>query len=171
MLTLNQLTRDYPEETANRMMMARGSALLLRALKGEPEPKPIPTWKERIVGGKNYVPVSERPKFGAPRAVRELIEAVEEAFELDPGAICGKVRDTRHILARSLLIRLVRDRKWVNGEHKHSTTTIGRYLDRDHSTICNALTKFDIYCTQFPEVAELYEKLSPCVETEESVAA
>lgn len=150
-----------PDQLGNRMMMVHGSRALLRALNGEPEeaPSPVPLRIKR--DGRNpYVPVSNRPPLAVPKVVRKIIEQTAEAFEVHPDEMWGGNKVRPLVLARAVAIRLIRDRAWESGAPKHSTTTIGRYLRRDHSTICHALEHFDDYAKQWPEVAEVYERLS-----------
>lgn len=167
--------RDYIEigDLAYRKMMTMGSARLLRAMRGEPEPdeRPLPTMRQaiKIVSTKRrrYTPMSERPIYPLPSSVRAIVERVAEAFDISADEVLSKSRARPAIHARSVIIRLIRNRKWESGEHKHSTTTIGRFVNRDHSTVCHSLDHFDTYCKHFPEVGEIYARLS----AEESVAA
>lgn len=106
-------------------------------------------------------PISFTPLFTSPHpaAVREIIAKVAEAFGFTPDVLTSDRKFIAAVHARAVAIRLIRDRTWENGEHKHSTTTIGRYFGRDHSTVCHALSHFPDYCRHHPEVGEIYEAL------------
>lgn len=151
-----------PEELANRMMMRRGSERLLRSLQGRPEPvaprlelvKPKPKRK------RNYTPVSERPGVAIPVSVRKIINSVCTAFELTPDDLFGRGRSMVCVVARSVTVRLIRDRKWSNGLPRHSFPRIAAFMKRDHSTVLHANRQFDVYCEQFPEAREIYERIT-----------
>lgn len=161
--------QGIPERTANRMMMVRGSGMLLRAIRGEPEPDEPPAClavREKPRPRKHqapYIPVQARPTIPAPMAVRAVIDAAAEAFGLEPEQLLGRGKRRAVLMARAVAIRLIRDRTWENGEPRHSTPTIGGYFGRDHSTVCWALEHFETYCRQFPAVGEIYEKLRETV--------
>lgn len=149
-----------PEELANRMMVAHGSRELLRCLRGEPEPVVMPTFKRSLVKVERpYIAVRDMPPLALPSVVRGIIEEVADAFEVDFDELRGIGKAKALVLARAVAIRLIRDRTWKNGEPKHSFPTIGRYLRRDHSSICHSVSQFDHYAKQFPEVREVYESL------------
>jgi hypothetical protein len=158
MLKISSL-QGIPDENANRMMMAHGSRQLLRAIRGEPEPLPLPRINPKKVR-QSYVPVSDRPPLAVPRVVRDIIEAVAEAFEVHPDEMRGEGKAQTLVLARAVAIRLIRARTWESGEPKHSLPTIGRYLRRDHSSISHSLKNFDVYARHFPEIAEIYDRLN-----------
>jgi len=156
MLPFSQL-RDIPDETANRMMMVNGSAQLLRAIHGEPEPlERTPT---RSPSRRGYTPVSDRLPMAVPSSVRIIIEQVAEVFEVHPEEMRGQNKARELVLARAVAIRIIRERTWETGEPKHSLPTIGRYFRRDHSTIAHALAHFDEYSRVHPEIQEVYESL------------
>lgn len=159
MLSLASLMVDYPDETAHRMMVRHGSGMLLRALRGEPEPT-RPTRAILYRGSESrYVPVGQRHTLAAPRAVRDILTAVADAFDMPEQALVGRGKSNPEKLARSVAIRLIRDRTWQNGEPIYSTITIGGFFKRDHSTICHALSMFETYCKNYPQVGEIYAEL------------
>jgi hypothetical protein len=163
MLSMATLRNEgIPDELANRMSMAHGSRQLLCAIKGEPEPEPEPQWerppapKPRV---KTRKPVPKDMPIIIPKAVRDVIQRVADVFEVTPAEMRGKGKWTRLVHARAVAIRLIRERRWETGDHKHSLPSIGLYFNRDHSTICHSLDHFDTYAKQFPEIAEIYEAL------------
>ena len=164
MLNLESLREPaFPVEPAFADMMERGSAMLLRAMRGQPEEAPPqrPPLQFTVRPNKNgpYVPVSQRPRLPAPQAVREIIAKVAEAFDITPERLTGIGRSKHLVMARAVAIRLIRDRTWNGDEPRHSLPTIGRFFGRDHSTICHAIQHFPAYCKAWPEVGEIYERL------------
>lgn len=136
------------DETRHRTMMRHGSGMLLRALRGEPEPVPF---RPRA-----------RVRFDpAPPGTiaRGIIREVADAFSMEPNDLTGESRKADHIIARFVAIRLIRDRTWSDGTPRFSTTRIGGFFNRDHSTIGHALCVFEIKMKQFPQAAEIYEAL------------
>lgn len=158
MLAMSRL-HDIPDETANRMSVRHGSDALLRAMRGEPEPEK-PTLAMRLkVGRQPHLPVSARPDIPTPTAVREVLDAVVEVFGISLADLKGRGKAREYVLARAVAVRLIRDRVWEDGAPRHSLPMIGRYLGRDHSTICHALDNFDRYARRWPEVDEAYQAL------------
>jgi hypothetical protein len=162
MLAMSRLT-DIPEETANRMSVRHGSEQLLRALRGEPEPVEVhtlPLSRQRYTPGPpvRHVRKADRARCPAPAAVREIIAAVAETFRIDPEDLLGESRAKYLIHARAVACRLIRDRVDTDGLPRNSLPRIAMFMNRDHSTISNALGKFDLYC-RYPEVAAAYAKL------------
>lgn len=166
MLTCAQLS-GIPEELANRMMMRHGSTRLLRALHGEPEPvepvepvaAPLPTRRLPSRHRAPYVPVAERDPTPLPMAVRKILAAVAEAFNVSRDDLTGKARGRYMVVARVIAIRLIRNRTNKDGLPIHSATTIGGYFGRDHSTILHALDRFEVYCRQYPEAERIYREI------------
>jgi hypothetical protein len=109
---------------------------------------------------RGYVPVTQRPSIHTPAAVREIIAKVAEAFDVTPDEIIGRRRAMLFVLARATAVQLVRDRMWESGEHRHTITQIGCFFgNRDHSTICYALDRFQDYLRHYQQVREAYDKL------------
>jgi len=161
MLPANALT-GIPEETANRLMMAHGSGMLLRALRGIPEPAlpPLETRLRDRTGRlrRLYVPISER-QFPTPQPIRDLIATVAGAFGLKSDDLVGKSRLPRIVHARAVAIRLIRERTWADGSPRHTVERIGNYLGREHTTISHALQSFDHYCERSHDMRAVYERL------------
>lgn len=150
-----------PDHTAHRMMMVHGSTLLLRSLRGEPEPEPVVEARklpEYRVGSRPYVPVNLRPVRTRPEPAQRILDRVAEEFGLTVDDILGRDRQRRLWIARTIAIRLLRD---LDRFGDYSTSQIGAMMgNRDHSTICNALEAFDIWADRYPEAAEIYTRLS-----------
>jgi chromosomal replication initiation ATPase DnaA len=50
--------------------------------------------------------------------------------------------------------------KWESGAHRLSLPQIAKMVNRlDHTTICHALSQFDVYCRYDPEVRAVYAAL------------
>jgi hypothetical protein len=129
-------------------------------------PKPV---KARIV----RVPAEPKPprchlapwRFeDMPDRVRTIFDQVILAFDITGEELTSKARSKRFVIARAVACRLVRSILNANGGHIYSLPRIGLYLGgRDHSTVCHAIAQFDTYRKQYPEVAEVYEKLRETV--------
>lgn len=79
-----------------------------------------------------------------------ILGSVAESFDLTVRELLGKSRATDVVNARSVVAHILRDRGL-------SYDRIGKLLgDRDHSTIINALSKFDIYTRRDPRVSDAY---------------
>lgn len=100
-------------------------------------------------------PVEREPSFGAaaPKIsiASRLIEAVAAEFGLSYGEVIGTGRTRRFVAARAVVARILRDRGW-------STTQIGRWLHRDHSTIIHLLAHWPQWMKSCPEAAAFYER-------------
>lgn len=146
-------------------MMTQGSTLLLRALRGESgigATRTIKGLTREAMNGRRkrrYVPMAQRPVFDAPATIRKIINDVADAFGIPPEWMISADRSQEAVHARAVAIRLVRDRTWQNGEPRHSTTAIGRFFKREHSTICHTLRMFEIYARR-QGVSEIYRRLS-----------
>lgn len=87
-----------------------------------------------------------------------IVSAVAFAFAITPATLVGKSRKKRHVRARQVAIRLLRDRQIKVG--KLSLPNIGKLIGgRDHSTIKHSLDTFDVMARHHPEVAAIYERL------------
>jgi hypothetical protein len=80
-----------------------------------------------------------------------LIASVAEDFGLTPDELVSKSRFQTNAHARSVVIRLLFERG-------HSSTQIGRRLNRDHSSVLHARGMFDIYAKMNPVVGLSYER-------------
>lgn len=154
-----------PEELRNRMMMRRGSGMLLRAIRGEPEPQPEPAQVLQFRAPKRrqkYTPVA--PPVPMPTPVKFIAMNVAEAFGLTVDDLTSHQRGQHFVRARSVFYRLVRDRTNRAGEPVYSFPRIARFVGRDHATVCHSMRMFDVYCRQDPEIAAVYERLrgEPC---------
>jgi hypothetical protein len=152
-----------PDYTANRMMMAHGSSALLRAIRGEPEPieppvLPAPRHRLTYHQRPRHIRKSERPRDPTPTPIKAILQAVADAFRITVDDLTGNCRAKYLIHARAVACRLIRDRVDDDGLPRNSLPRIAMFMDRDHSTISNALGKFDLYC-RYPEVAAIYAKL------------
>jgi hypothetical protein len=167
MLALSSL-RDVPDELANRMMVAHGSRMLLRAMRGEPEPTRTLAETRPVLKAKaarpEYIPVEARPAIAMPPPVREIVALVADVMGLSTEDITGRARQRYITLARALACRLIRDRVNSKGEPLHSLPRIAAFMRRDHSTVSHALAMFDSYCRHFPELAEAYRVLTEKLE-------
>jgi hypothetical protein len=82
-----------------------------------------------------------------------MLRRIADEFGVTVAAIKGKERFIYLVGARSVFIRLMRERGL-------SYPTIGKQLGgRDHSTLCHSTDMFDNYCKTNPIVAETYAKL------------
>jgi hypothetical protein len=120
-----------------------------------PAPPPPAVRKQRAA----YVPVTMRPRVMLPEPVRDILNAAAAQFGLSLELLLSKRKWRELVLARAVAIRLIRDRRWQNGAHRHSLPQIALYMNRDHSTIKNALEQFGEYERQFPEVQQVYDSL------------
>jgi hypothetical protein len=160
-LTFSMMT-EFPDELANRMMMAHGSGNLLRALHGEPLLPPPTTERknrERALPAPRRNEPAPRRQTGIPLRAREIIARVAEAFMVTPEQIAGKGKFRRLVHARAVVYRLLREMRRPTGEPLFSFPQIASYVNRDHSTICHSVQSFDIYCKTNPEIREVYERL------------
>lgn len=70
------------------------------------------------------------PPTNRPRLGTEVIRLVAEMFKMDPADIIGKDRRTIYVDARCAVVLIMRERGL-------SYPQIGRFMDRDHSSIVN----------------------------------
>lgn len=110
------------------------------------EPEPEPQIAEEVIVSRAC------PGIGS----LETISLVAARFELRPDEVTSPRRHRKYLLARSVAIRLLRDRKWSTGHHRYSTTQIGRFFGRDHSTVCHSLDTFDKRMEYHPEAHAIY---------------
>ena len=86
-------------------------------------------------------------------SVETLKNGVCDVFDITLDELMGPARTKKYVHARSVIYRILRGRN-------HSLPTIGRLMGgKDHSTVINALAKFDWYCTEDPRVRDAYELL------------
>lgn len=157
------MTTAIPDETKYRMMMRRGSTMLLNALRPVPADDPKPVRKTLPPPKRKPRPrvMCSIPKTSdtVPAEVRKIIAAVAERFDLTVEAMIGRGRSRHSVIARAVACRLIRERTWSNGLPRHTIQRIGQFLNRDHSSICHALDSFEIYTKHFPEALEMYLEL------------
>lgn len=148
-----------------RQAMASSSQGLLIALyvaRGVPCPvhlltkAPVQVFRKARYAFSPFTPLAERT---IPLAVRRILEGVAREFDISTDELLGHSRAKYLVYARCVAARLIRERCWENGEPKHSTTVIGRIMNRDHSTICHTLRNFEMYRKRVPEVAAAYDAL------------
>lgn len=84
---------------------------------------------------------------------KKLIAKAEEAMWLRKGDVQGRERHRPNVLARALVVSILRKRGW-------SYTQIGALLNRDHSTIINLYKNLDIYARFYPDFKEALEQLN-----------
>lgn len=89
--------------------------------------------------------------FEGAHFVDELVASVAHAFMITPDELRGMSRYPREVCARSVVMRILRDRG------KLSLPAIGRVLDRDHSTVCHALNTWEKRARAWPEMQLVYE--------------
>ena len=82
-----------------------------------------------------------------------LIDEVCEALDIPRKAFSSDSRQKFLVAARALVVKLLRDRSVSLYSYPRIAEIVGR---GDHSTMINAMNKFDHYCTLFPEIAALY---------------
>lgn len=162
MLAIRDL-HGVPDELANRMMMAYGSKVLLRRLRGEPEPCEAlalrrPSKPARRRDPRPYVPVLQRPESRLPEIIRVILSETAAEFEVSVDDLTGRSRAKYLCCARAVAYRLMRDRRKPNGE-LYSMNQIAGFVRRDHTTIIHSLSQFENYCRAYPEVSEHYERL------------
>jgi len=88
-----------------------------------------------------------------PFEISRLAAMVADEFDTTVPDLKGKSRYREHVHARAILIRVCLDRKWSHAK-------IGKFLDRDHSTIANSRKQFPIYYGHYPRVAKAYNRLN-----------
>lgn len=96
------------------------------------------------------------PDWYNPRARKQIPSELIKAVGIDAGfnyqQMIGGGRNGQFIAARSVVCKILRERGL-------SYPQIGRFLGkRDHSTVINAVAKFDYYCERYPGTQELYER-------------
>lgn len=156
--------REFPEHTAERMMVSYGSKLLLSATHGtEPPEWPVPHHREP----RQYIPKPRARRPARHRSepgpiARAIMHDAATAFGINAADLNSDNRSPVLVYARAVVIRLLRDRLNPDGTPRFSTAMIGDYLHRDHSTVCHALSRFEDYCRFKPQVRDVYEALRRC---------
>ena len=90
----------------------------------------------------------------------ELALAICKAFEVTPAAMFGHSRDTQVVAARSVFIRILRERKTPKGEHRFSMAAIAKRVNRnDHTTIRHMLQTYEARAKRFPQMDRVYQEL------------
>lgn len=80
------------------------------------------------------------PKLFDPK---ELVAAVEQEMWLEHNSIRGPRRHREVVLGRLAVIYILRKRGWTFPQ-------IGRFLNRDHTTVLDLHRKADVYCRAYP---------------------
>jgi hypothetical protein len=82
------------------------------------------------------------------------LEKVAKAFRLEPADLLADRRQMRLVVARAVVVRIMRDRG-------ASYPLIAKRLNKIcHSSIRNLDLKFDAYCKRFPEVLAIHKALT-----------
>ena len=92
-------------------------------------------------------PPSDRPRLGS-----DVIRGVAEMFKMQPADIVGKDRHGIYIDARCAVALIMRERGL-------SYPQIGRFMDRDHSTIVNLVNKAAKRIERNPLILAAMERL------------
>lgn len=83
----------------------------------------------------------------------ELAMVIAKAFEVSTTAMLGHSRDTQVVAARSVFIRILRER---GQSLKQIATRINR---NDHTTVTHALNSYDARAKRFPDMDRVYREL------------
>lgn len=90
----------------------------------------------------------------------ELAIAVANAFGLPRQAMLGTASRKKHIIARSVYAKLLRDRLNENGEHRFSLKQIATRINRsDHTTVRHMLETYPERAKRFPDMDRVYREL------------
>lgn len=139
--------------------------------KRETKPEPQPE-RER-----DYIIIETTPSnpFVGPFMASNLVKSVAQDFRFSVDEMCGERRHKPFVHARAVVARILKERGWSYPRIAHA---IGR---ADHTTVINAVEKFDIYVRANPQVQQSYDRLSALMreadeakgaeQAEESVAA
>lgn len=120
-------------------------------------PQPRTYVNSRTVYVPKHVTLADSATLPMVYTQKEVVAAVAIAFGLTYEELRGPRRDTQAVCARSVAVRILRDRG-------NSTSCIARYVGRrDHSTILNLLRKFNARAEQHPQVALAYQRISELV--------
>lgn len=116
----------------------------------EPPPQPNKKWVAPTPTNhpwpKWYTPPCQKFPFA------DLVRLISADFGSNSTELLGATRTEDLVAARSIIIRILRERG-------HSFPMIGRLMaGRDHSTVINALNKFDYYAKRDPRVREAYNR-------------
>jgi chromosomal replication initiation ATPase DnaA len=96
-----------------------------------PSAPPLPL---RTMGAIEYTPEQlDRRALSIDRSAQEIAVAIATRSDLTVAVLLGRSRRSRVVKARRLLYRVLRD------ELGWSSTSIGRFANRDHTTILAAL--------------------------------
>ncbi len=152
-------TRIDREESRWNQNMRSGSRDLLAALVREHDVTPTPTAKQPITADQ------VRERFGGAGGIlsgteesRRILDLVSAAFNIPVDDICGDGRFEEHIVARALTAVLLSE---LNPEF-YTSPRIGRIINRDHSSVYNAIAKFPSYCEKHPVLRDVYLMLGGC---------
>ena len=93
------------------------------------------------------------PHYGGTAYAAGIIAQVCEALEIPREAFSSESRQKYLVAARALVVKLLRERNASIYSYPRIAEIVGR---GDHSTMINAMRKFEIYCRLYPEIAALY---------------
>lgn len=79
-----------------------------------------------------------------------LWNMIEQYFKINQSTICGPSRKRKFINARFYCYKALREAKW-------GLKTIGKLFSRDHSCVCNGLTRLNNHIATEPETMQRYE--------------
>lgn len=148
-----------PGDKIMARQMQLGSTALLRAMeraRGKYDAEPVRTPEPK----RHVSAVSQITAIPGINIGWGIIGAVAEAYGMTVPELLGRGRKRRHVHARAVAARLLRDVKWGNGTPHFSFPQIAKMVNRmDHTTICYALGQFDVYCRYDPEVRAVYAAL------------
>lgn len=132
---------------------------LIRAPKprvDNPRNRQTPRVADAPVKRKTFRYKAPRPHYGGTVQAEQIITKVCDALDIPREAFCSESRQKYLVAARSLVVKLLRERNTTVYSYPRIAEIVGR---GDHSTMINSMRKFDHYCDLFPEIADLYAEL------------
>lgn len=135
-------------EPAKRFNLSAEDRARIAGLAAGVKDKPAPEAKPRTFTYRRPARTYTGTEYAAG-----LIDQVCEALDIPRQAFSSDSRQKFLVAARALVVRLLRERSVALYSYPRIAEIVGR---GDHSTMINAMNKFDHYCTLFPEIAALY---------------
>ena len=144
MAPLNLKGAGEPDDTDERDFAVRGLGTPMR-----PQPK-RPTLA--------FVPPIVARKMNLNIAIPgELAVIVADAFGLTRSTMLGSSRKANVVAARSVYIKLLRERKTADGEQRYSLKQIATMVKRnDHTTVCHMLETYEPRARHNPQIGMVY---------------